>query len=105
MLLVLAMVIQKAIHGIHWIKGSLTMAMTGSITQLMLDMGDFSLILLQKKSQIYQRLYSILLTMFSFTFGCVVAVIVYKFTLSSLVIVPSILLILTYIYRENYKKA
>lgn len=40
MLLVLAMVIQKAMHRIHWIKGSLTMVMTGSITQLMLDMGE-----------------------------------------------------------------
>lgn len=40
MLLVLAMVIQKAMHRIHWIKGSLTMVMTGLITQLMLDMGE-----------------------------------------------------------------
>lgn len=106
MLLVAAMAIQNAMHRIHWIKESPTTVMTGSTTQLMLDIGElFFKPSTDQKAQIYQRLYSILPTIFSFAFGCAIAAIVYKFVLLWLFIVPPILLLLTYIYRENYKRA
>lgn len=106
MLLVAAMAIQNAMHRIHWLKESPTTVMTGSTTQLMLDIGElFSKPSTEKKAQIYQRVYSILPTMLSFALGCAIAAIVYKFALLWLFIVPPILLVLTYIYRENYKKA
>lgn len=106
MLLVAAMAIQNAMHRIHWLKESPTTVMTGSTTQLMLDIGElFSKPSTEKKAQIYQRVYSILPTMLSFALGCAIAAIVYKFALLWLFIVPPVLLILTYIYRENYKKA
>ena len=41
MLLVAAMAIQNALHRIHWLKESPTTVMTGSTTQLMLDVADW----------------------------------------------------------------
>lgn len=40
MSLVAAMAIQNAMHRIHWVKESPTTVMTGSTTQLMLDIGE-----------------------------------------------------------------
>ncbi|SPL70926.1 YoaK family protein [Acinetobacter stercoris] len=105
MLLVTAMAIQNAMHRLHWQKESPTTVMTGSTTQLMLDIGElFTQPASEKKSQIRQRLTSIFPTMLSFAVGCAIAAIIYKFALLWLFIVPPVLMIFAYINRENYKK-
>ena len=106
MSLVAAMAIQNAIHRIHWTKESPTTVMTGSTTQLMLDISElFSKPEAEKKAQIYQRIFSLLPGMLSFAFGCSVAALLYKFALLWLFVIPLFLHSLIYIYRENYKKA
>lgn len=106
MLLVAAMAIQNAMHRIHWTKESPTTVMTGSTTQLMLNIAElFSKSSNEKKDQIQQRIYPMLPTMLNFAFGCAVAAILYKFALLWLFAVPPVLLLLIYINRENYQKA
>ena len=106
MLLVAAMAIQNAMHRLHWVKESPTTVMTGSTTQLMLDIAElFSKTEPEKKSVIQQRFKSIFPTMISFALGCAVAAIVYKFALLWLFIVPPVLMVLIYGFKENYKKA
>jgi uncharacterized membrane protein YoaK (UPF0700 family) len=106
MLLVAAMAIQNAMHRIHWTKESPTTVMTGSTTQLMLNIAElFSKPSNDKKDQIQQRIYPMLPTMLNFAFGCAVAAILYKFALLWLFAVPPALLLLIYINRENYQKA
>lgn len=105
MLLVAAMAIQNALHRLHWVKESPTTVMTGSTTQLMLDLGEWlSGPSTDKKTQIKQRLASILPTMISFAIGCAFAAIVYKFAQLSLFLIPPFLLAMIYLNRENYKK-
>lgn len=106
MLLVAAMAIQNAMHRIHWAKESPTTVMTGSTTQLMLNIAElFSKRSEEEKYQIRQRIDPILPTMLSFAFGCAVAAILYKFALLWLFVFPPLLLIVIYFNRENYKKA
>ncbi|AYO54728.1 MULTISPECIES: YoaK family protein [Acinetobacter] len=106
MLLVAAMAIQNAIHRLHWVKESPTTVMTGSTTQLMLDVGElFSQSNPEKRQIIQQRFKSIFPTMLSFALGCAVAAIVFKFALLWLFIVPPVLMALIYWKKENYKKA
>lgn len=105
MLLVAAMAIQNAMHRIYWAKETPTTVMTGSTTQSMLDIGElFSRPSNEKKAQIFQRLALILPTILSFALGCAIAAIIYKFAFLWLFVIPPILLILVYFYRENYKK-
>lgn len=106
MLLVAAMAIQNAMHRIHWIKESPTTVMTGSTTQLMLDVAElFSNTDQDKKTIIKQRFKAIFPTMLSFAIGCALAAIVYKFALLWLFVIPPILMALIYWKREHYKKA
>ncbi len=105
-LLVAAMAIQNAMHRLHWIKETPTTVMTGSTTQLMLDVGAlFSKPSLEQKVHIKSRIAAILPTMISFAFGCAVAAVVYKFALICLFIVPPVLFLAAYFNRENYNKA
>ncbi len=106
MFLVAAMAIQNAIHRLHWIKESPTTVMTGSTTQLMLDIAAlFSKTEPEKKAVIQQRFKSIFPTMISFALGCAVAAVVFKFALLWLFIVPPIFMALIYWQKDNYKKA
>lgn len=106
MLLVCAMAIQNAMHRLHWKKETPTTVMTGSTTQLMLDVGVlFSNPSLEQKTQIKQRIATILPTMISFAFGCAVAAVVYKFSLIWLFIVPPVVVLAAYLNREHYNKA
>lgn len=105
MLLVAAMAIQNAIHRIHWLKESPTTVMTGSTTQLMLDIGElFFKPSNDKKAQIYKHVKLILPTIFGFALGCTIAAIIYHFLFLWLFIFPPILMTVIYIYRENYEK-
>ena len=89
------MAIQNAIHRLHWVKESPTTVMTGSTTQLMLDVGElFSQSNPEKRQIIQQRFKSIFPTMLSFALGCAVAAIVFKFALLWLFIVPPVLMAL-----------
>ncbi len=106
MLLVSAMAIQNAMHRLHWVKESPTTVMTGSTTQLMLDVAD----LLrkpdtEKKAQITARIQNILPTMFCFALGCAIAALVYHFALLWIFIIPPLLTVLAYLKKEDYKKA
>lgn len=106
MLLVAAMAIQNAIHRLHWVKESPTTVMTGSTTQLMLDVAElFSKPDPEKKAVIQQRFNSIFPTMVSFALGCAIAAVVYKFALVWLFIIPPIFMALIYWKKDNYKKA
>ncbi|WP_445115659.1 YoaK family protein [Acinetobacter sp. WZC-1] len=105
MLLVGAMAIQNAVHRIHWLKETPTTVMTGSTTQLMIDVADlFSKRPENNRGQLSARFRSILPTMFSFALGCAVAAIVYKFALIWIFIVPPVLMLLAYWKKEQYKK-
>lgn len=105
MLLVAAMAIQNAMHRIFWIKETPSTVMTGSTTQFMLDIGElFSKQSIDKKTIIYERLYSILPALLSFGLGCAIAAIIYKLALIWLFVMPPILVIFIYINRDNYKK-
>lgn len=105
MLLVAAMAIQNALHRLYWIKESPTTVMTGSTTQLMLDIGAFfSFSNHQQKSDTKQRFKNILPSIVSFAIGCAIAALIYKFLLLWLFFIPPILMLLVYFNRENYKK-
>lgn len=106
MALVAAMALQNAMHRVYWLKESPTTVMTGSTTQLMLDIGELFLKPSgEKKKQIQQRLISILPNMFLFALGCAVAAMIYKFALFLIFFIPPIVLIFSYMFRENYKKS
>lgn len=105
MLLICGMAIQNAMHRLHWVKESPTTVMTGSTTQLMLDVGD----LLSKsektdKVAIKTRFKKILPVMISFAIGCAIAAIVYHFALMWIFFVPPALMILIYIKKDQYAK-
>lgn len=106
MLLISAMAIQNAMGRLYWAKEPPTTVMTGSTTQLMLD----AAVLLshprsENKPIFKERFSSIFPTMMSFTIGCTIAALVYKFALIWLFALPPILMILIYWQKENYKKA
>ena len=106
MLLVAAMAIQNAMHRIHWVKESPTTVMTGSTTQLMLDLAHLSQgTTPEQKATPQQRLKSLFPTMLCFALGCAVAALIYKFALMYLFIVPIVLAVLSYFKKEHYKKA
>ena len=106
MLLVAAMAIQNAMHRMHWAKESPTTVMTGSTTQLMLDLAD-SLAGNGNvgKTSIKTRIKNNFPNMLGFALGCAIAALVYHYALWLIFIVPVALMGLAYAIRERYKKA
>ena len=106
MLLVAAMAIQNAMHRMHWAKESPTTVMTGSTTQLMLDLADsLSGNGSADKTSIKTRIKNNFPNMLGFALGYAIAALVYHYALWLIFIVPVALMALAYAIRERYKKA
>lgn len=105
MLLVSAMAIQNAMHRLHWVKESPTTVMTGSTTQLMLDLANLGhQTSPEQKATTLKRLKSLFPTMVLFALGCAVAALMYKFALLYLLMIPPVFAIISFWKKDLYKK-
>jgi uncharacterized membrane protein YoaK (UPF0700 family) len=101
MVLVAAMAIQNAIHRIHLASAPPTTLMTGSSTQIMIDIAD----LLQgglpegATTAVRARLAKLSTTVLAFAGGCAAAALVYAFAGTSAFIVPPIVALLAIFVR------
>ncbi|MBF7688933.1 YoaK family protein [Acinetobacter rathckeae] len=104
MLLIFSMGIQNAIHRLYWIKEAPTTVMTGSTTQLMVDLGS---IITKDKSvdrvAMTNRFKKVLPQIISFTIGCASAGLIYHFYLKFILFIPPILMIAIYFFKNDYQ--
>ena len=104
MLLVAAMAIQNALHRIHWLKEPPTTVMTGSTTQLMLDVADWLGSPQGKASEIKARFNRTLPNMLGFALGCAVAALVFHFMPKWVLVMPFFLMVWAYAWKDRYAK-
>ena len=104
MLLVAAMAIQNALHRIHWLKESPTTVMTGSTTQLMLDVADWLGSPQGKANEIKARFNRTLPNMLGFALGCAVAALVFHFMPKWALVMPFFLMVWAYAWKDRYAK-
>ena len=104
MLLVAAMAIQNALHRIHWLKESPTTVMTGSTTQLMLDVADWLGSPQGKANEIKARFNRTLPNMLGFALGCAVAALVFHFLPKWALVMPFFLMVWAYAWKDRYAK-
>ena len=104
MLLVAAMAIQNALHRIHWVKESPTTVMTGSTTQLMLDVADWLGSPQGKANEIKARFNRTLPNMLGFALGCAVAALVFHFMPKWALVMPFFLMVWAYTWKDRYAK-
>ena len=104
MLLVAAMAIQNALHRIHWLKEPPTTVMTGSTTQLMLDVADWLGSPQGKASEIKARFNRTLPNMLGFALGCAVAALVFHFMPKWALVMPFFLMVRAYAWKDRYAK-
>ena len=104
MLLVAAMAIQNALHRIHWLKESPTTVMTGSTTQLMLDVADWLGSPQGKANEIKARFNRTLPNMLGFALGCAVAALVFHFMPKWALVMPFFLMVWAYTWKDRYAK-
>ena len=104
MLLVAAMAIQNALHRIHWLKESPTTVMTGSTTQLMLDVADWLGSPQGKANEIKARFSRTLPNMLGFALGCAVAALVFHFMPKWALVMPFFLMVWAYAWKDRYAK-
>lgn len=118
MLLVMAMAIQNALHKLYWIQEAPTTVMTGSTTELSLSIGKLlysapstvtstakQISYLDNHQQnVITQIKAIVPKIAAFGLGCMMAALVYHFMLKMLFFLPPILMVLIFIYRDNYKR-
>ena len=104
MLLVAAMAIQNALHRIHWLKEPPTTVMTGSTTQLMLDVADWLGSPQSKANEIKARFNRTLPNMLGFALGCAVAALVFHFLPKWALVMPFFLMVWAYAWKGRYAK-
>jgi uncharacterized membrane protein YoaK (UPF0700 family) len=105
MLLVAAMAIQNALHRIHWLKEPPTTVMTGSTTQLMLDVADWMGSNKGDTKEVKARFYRTLPNMLGFALGCAVAALVFHFLPRLALVLPFALMLWAYAWKDRYAQA
>jgi len=93
MILVAAMAIQNAVSRIHLPKAPPTTIMTGTSTQLMIDIADLATGSLtpEERAAVRPRLYALAFAVLSFALGCVVAAVVFmRFEMKVFLVPPLI---------------
>ena len=105
MLLVAAMAIQNALHRIHWLKEPPTTVMTGSTTQLMLDVADWMGPNKGDTKEVKARFYRTLPNMLGFALGCAVAALVFHFLPRLALVLPFVLMLWAYAWKDRYAQA
>ena len=105
MLLVAAMAIQNALHRIHWLKEPPTTVMTGSTTQLMLDVADWLSSSKGNAAEVKARFYRTLPNMLGFALGCAVAALVYHVMPRLALVLPFALMLWAYAWKDRYAQA
>lgn len=107
MSLVIAMAIQNALQRLYWLKDPPSTVMTGSTTQLMLDLAEYvtnSANTTLQKNVLKQKISKIFPTMLNFALGCLIAACFYKFANGWLFVMAPFIFILAYTQRENFNK-
>lgn len=96
MTLVAAMAIQNAIHRVHLAKAPPTTLMTGTSTQIMLDVADLlSGAAPEKRAEIYGRLTKMAPSVGAFILGCLMSALLYMAFGLQLFILPPLIALVT----------
>jgi uncharacterized membrane protein YoaK (UPF0700 family) len=101
MVLVAAMAIQNAIHRVHLASAPPTTLMTGSSTQIMLDVADllFGRLSQEAAGAARARLAKLSAAVLAFAAGCAAAALIFAFTRMSTFIVPPLIAFVTIFVR------
>lgn len=98
MMLVAAMAIQNAVHRVHLPGAPPSTLMTGTTTQIMLDVADrMHGVSAETKQVIDMRLASMCLAVMSFAIGCAMAALLYAFVGMWCFCVPPVLALIAYL--------
>ena len=89
--LVAAMAIQIAVHRVHLAKSPPSTLMTGTTTQIMLDLAEILSSRRENAAGAYTRIKRMALSVLAFAFGCAAAAIGYILSPTWCFIVPAIL--------------
>ncbi|WP_114241086.1 YoaK family protein [Dyella sp. C9] len=102
MTLVSAMAIQNAVHRVHLGSAPPSTLMTGTTTQIMLDVADrIHGVSEQQKAAINVRLVRMSLAVLAFASGCALAAVLYAFTSMWCFALPPVLALAAYLRQED----
>ena len=102
MTLVTAMAIQNAVHRIHLPSSPPSTLMTGTTTQIMLDVADcLHGISPEQRPAVNARLARMSLAVLAFAIGCALAALLYAFTSMWCFVVPPVLALLAYLRHAD----
>jgi uncharacterized membrane protein YoaK (UPF0700 family) len=102
MTLVSAMALQNAVHRVHLGSAPPSTLMTGTTTQIMLDIADLIHgVPDEQKSAIHGRLSRMSLAVLAFAVGCAAAALLYAFTSMWCFVVPPLLAFMAYLRHKD----
>ncbi|RDI97351.1 DUF1275 domain-containing protein [Dyella solisilvae] len=102
MTLVSAMAIQNAVHRVHLGSAPPSTLMTGTTTQIMLDLADrLHGVSLEQSSTVNVRLLRMSLAVLAFAIGCALGALLYAFTSMWCFAVPPVLALMAYLRHDD----
>lgn len=99
MTLVAAMAIQNAVHRVHLAKSPPSTLMTGTTTQIMLDLAEILAARGESVAGAYARIKRMALSVLAFALGCAAAAVAFILSPTWCFVVPAILGVLTFVAK------